>query len=92
MISEAEKNEFRIEAAFQFGFEEYGGLDNQHYQCTESQLLMFAKACERAGRVQAIQMMEEVGTYSTPAEQGVLGVVIHKLSELNQKFDSEIER
>lgn len=47
---------FRLEAAEQFGFEHNDGQDGPGqpgYFCTESELIAFAKACERAGMYQA---------------------------------------
>jgi hypothetical protein len=52
---------FRIEAAMQFGFDEVEGATVTTYRATESQLLAFAKACERAGMVKVSRMAAAAG-------------------------------
>jgi len=50
---------FTIEAAYQFGFQGSGhneGKDTDTFLCTQSQLLTFAKACERKGMANAHAM------------------------------------
>lgn len=78
---------FRIEAAEQFGFTPTDP-DAERYECTEAQLIAFAKACERKGLCEAIAEMERVGSYSTDQEKGALGVVIHKMSGRITEIDA----
>lgn len=55
-----EQDGFRIEAAYQFGFEDsHPGADDEVYVCTEEALLTFAKACERAGMARAMALVQQ---------------------------------
>jgi hypothetical protein len=47
-----EQDGFRVEAAGQFGFQNFNDDCTEH-RCTTAQLVAFAKACERAGMFQA---------------------------------------
>jgi hypothetical protein len=48
----------RLEAAEQFGFTPTDP-DAERYECTTAQLIAFAKACERKGRSEAIELLNK---------------------------------
>lgn len=79
----------RLEAAEQFGFERISD-DCPRYSCTESQLIAFARACERKGRAEVVTIAEEIGAHSTDKEKGALGAVIHRLQDMNRRVDAEL--
>lgn len=54
-----EANGFRIQAAVQFGFR-WTNDDADEYACTESQLIAFAKACERKGMADVRAQLREL--------------------------------
>lgn len=57
---------FRLEAAEQFGFEEIDGQDppgQPGYFCTQAELIVFAKACERKGMADARAVAKAAGAY-----------------------------
>lgn len=73
----------RLEAAEQFGFEEIDGQDGPGqpgYFCTESELIAFAKACERKGMADAREITKRLGAFGAT----------YRLSERIAAIDAEL--
>lgn len=93
---------FRIEAAEQFGFEEIDGQDapgQEGYFCTETELIAFAKACERKGMAEAKAIAADIKDNRNVAhflrdfqagfKHGAF-VVAHRLNEKITEIDAEL--
>ena len=73
----------RIEAALQFGFEKISD-DCPAYRCTETQLLAFAKACERKGQSRLW------GSVKSRVRADVLEGVAEQFDKMNAEIDAEL--
>lgn len=85
---------FRIEAALQFGFRMTND-DGDEYACTESQLIAFAKACERKGRAEASKLAQTRSHENRVAHMHegavALDCLAGELDQLNDATDAELK-
>lgn len=85
-----EQDGFRIEAALQFGFTEIDGTEVTTYSCTETELIAFAKACERKGRAEAIALVTQEGRVTDFGARTALKGVADELLAMNAASDAEL--
>lgn len=82
---------FRIEAALQLGATEVEGSEVLSYLLSETELIAFAKMCERKGRAEAMQLVRrELNNPLNAKTKSPLLTVLGTLTKRNQATDVEL--